>query len=198
MEIVLASANPGKLKEFKELLGSQLVPYRELLGEIAIEESGETFQENAVIKARTIYEALGDPERIVISDDSGISLPILGGAPGIYSARYAGEGATDRENMEKLIGELRKLGVERTPAYYTAAIAIATRYGIFTVHGWMWGEVITEPKGDRGFGYDPIFIPEGFEKTLGQLDSEVKQKISHRAKALELAKIELEVLCGRS
>ncbi|HHD77952.1 MAG TPA: non-canonical purine NTP pyrophosphatase, partial [Campylobacteraceae bacterium] len=112
----------------------------------------------------------------------------------IYSARYAGEGATDKENLHKLIDTLKSEGIERTPAYYTAAMAIVTDKGDFTVHGWMYGDVIAEARGDRGFGYDPMFIPEGYESTLGELDAEVKQKLSHRAKALELAKTVIETV----
>ena len=194
MKVILATANPGKVKEFEELLELEAVPYKELLQDVRIEESGGTFKENAIIKAKTVYEALQDEEAIVISDDSGISVPILGGEPGIYSARYAGKGASDKENLQKLIDELKKRGIKRTPAYYTAAIAIATKDGIFTAHGWMWGEVIDEARGDKGFGYDPIFIPQGFDKTLGELDSQIKQRISHRAKALQLAKIQLRTL----
>ena len=194
MKVILATANPGKVKEFEELLELEAIPYKELLQDVRIEESGRTFKENAIIKAKTVYEALQDEEAVVISDDSGISVPILGGEPGIYSARYAGEGVSDKENLQKLIDELKKRGIKRTPAYYTAAIAIATKDGIFTAHGWMWGEVIDEARGDKGFGYDPIFIPQGFDKTLGELDSQIKQRISHRAKALQLAKIQLRTL----
>ncbi len=196
MKIVLASGNRGKVREFKELLGTEVIPYKELLGDIKIEESGKSFKENAIIKAKSIYESLGG-KYIVLSDDSGISVPALGGEPGIYSARYAGEGASDKENLQKLIERLQSLGIARTPAYYTAAIAIATPSGIYTVHGWMWGEVIDEARGDKGFGYDPMFIPEGYEKTLGELDESVKKEISHRAKAARLAKVLLSVLEAR-
>ena len=192
MKIVLASANLGKIREFQELLGQKIVPYKELLGNIDIEENGKTFKENAIIKAKTIASYL--PDAIVLADDSGISVPALNGEPGIYSARYAGIGASDKENLYKLINELQKKSIKKTAAYYTAAIAIATPRGIYTTHGWMWGEVIDEARGDRGFGYDPIFIPKGFDKTLGELESAIKQKISHRSKALQRAKYILEVL----
>ena len=196
MKVVLASGNSGKIKEFEQMLGCEVVPYKELLGDLAIEESGSSFKENAIIKAKAVYDALGDDKAIVLADDSGISVPALNGEPGIYSARYAGEGASDKENLQKLIERLEEKGIERTPAYYTAAIAIATKDGLFTVHGWMWGEVVTKPRGDKGFGYDPIFVPEGFDKTLGELDEAIKNRISHRAKALELAKKILKVIDG--
>ncbi|BAF70736.1 RdgB/HAM1 family non-canonical purine NTP pyrophosphatase [Nitratiruptor sp. SB155-2] len=192
MKVILASSNKGKIKEIEQMMHMDVIPYKELLGDLEIVEDGKSFKENAIIKAKTIYDALGDKEAVVISDDSGITVPILGDEPGIYSARYAGVGASDKENLYKLINRLKEKGIKRTPAYYTAAIAIASKYGIDTVHGWMWGEVIDEARGKKGFGYDPMFIPKGFDKTLGELDEEIKKSISHRAKALELAKIILK------
>ena len=192
MKLVLATGNKGKLREFKQMCEDEVVPFSQLLGEFDIVEDGDTFASNALIKARTIYEKLGKEnpsiEYLVIADDSGISLPILGGEPSIYSARYAGEDATDKENLYKLIEEVDKKGVSSTPAYYTAAIAIVSKYGEYVVHGWMHGDVITETRGEKGFGYDPAFIPSGYEQTLGELEDDVKGKISHRAKALALAK----------
>jgi XTP/dITP diphosphohydrolase len=192
MKIVLATGNKGKLREFKQMCQDEIIPFSDLLGEFDIVEDGDTFAANALIKARTIYEKLAvkDPsiDYLVISDDSGISLPILDGAPGIYSARYAGVGVTDKDNLYKLIEAVKEKGVKSTPAYYTAAIAIVSKYGEYVVHGWMHGNVIDEPRGDKGFGYDPIFIPSGFDKTLGELDDDIKSKISHRAQALDLAK----------
>ncbi len=158
-----------------------------MLGEFEIVEDGDTFAANALIKARTIYEKLGEAY-LVISDDSGISLPILEGAPGIYSARYAGVGVTDKDNLNKLLEAVKEKGVKSTPAYYTAAIAIVSKYGEYVVHGWMHGDVLDETRGDKGFGYDPMFMPSGYDKTLGELEDDVKSKISHRSQALVLAK----------
>jgi len=191
MRIIVASSNKGKIKEIKEFLG-KAYPYTDFIESIEIEESGKTFKENAIIKAKEIQKYF--PNDIILADDSGISVPILGNKPGIYSARYAGEGASDKDNLNKLINELKKRNIKKTPAFYTAAIAIATPYGIYTTHGFMYGDVIDEKKGDKGFGYDPMFIPKGYNKTLGELDSEIKKKISHRSKALELTKIILKVL----
>jgi XTP/dITP diphosphohydrolase len=154
-----------------------------------IVEDGDTFKANALIKARAVYNALGDSEAIVVADDSGISVDALDGAPGIYSARYAGEGASDRDNLLKLVDALRAKNLTTSPAHYTAAIAIVSREGESCVHGWMYGDVITNLRGENGFGYDPSFIPSGFEHTLGELDNDVKKGLSHRSKALELAKI---------
>jgi len=187
MKIVLATGNKGKLREFKQMCQDEVVAFSDLLGEFDIVEDGDTFAANALIKARTIYEKLGE-EYLVISDDSGISLPVLDGAPGIYSARYAGEGVTDKDNLYKLIEAVKEKGLKSTPAYYTAAIAIVSKYGEYVVHGWMHGDVIDEARGDKGFGYDPMFIPAGMELTLGELEDDIKSKISHRGKALELAK----------
>jgi len=188
MKLVLATGNRGKVREFQQMCRNEVVPFSDLIGALEIVEDGETFAQNALIKARTIYEKLESGDHIVIADDSGISLPVLEGTPGIYSARYAGEGATDKENLHKLIDAVREKGLKRTPAYYTAAIAIVSRHGEYVVHGWMHGDVIDEARGEKGFGYDPMFIPKGFDKTLGELDDDVKAVISHRAKALALAK----------
>ena len=193
MKLVLATGNKGKLREFRQMCEDDVVPFSELLGEFEIVEDGDTFAANALIKARTIYEKLGE-EYLVISDDSGISLPILNGAPGIYSARFAGEGATDRDNLHKLVEEVEKKGLTSTAAYYTAAIAIVSKHGEYVVHGWMHGDVITELRGEKGFGYDPIFIPKGYTHTLGELDDDVKSEISHRSQALALAKPIIEML----
>jgi len=193
MQLVLASSNKGKVKEFNQLCKEPIVPFSDLMESFEIIEDGHTFAQNALIKARTIYERLGS-EALVISDDSGITVPILGENPGIYSARYAGVGATDKENLAKLISDLKAIGVSHTSAYYTASIAVVSVFGEYVVHGWMHGDVIVERRGEKGFGYDPIFIPEGHTKTLGELDDEIKSNISHRAKALKLAKPIMEML----
>jgi XTP/dITP diphosphohydrolase len=172
----------------------EVIAFSDILGDMEIVEGGDSFKENALIKARTIYEKLESEDYIVISDDSGISVPLLGGIPGIYSARYAGVGATDKENLLKLVNAVKDSGVERTPAYYTASIAIVSRYGEYVVDGWMHGEVLSKTRGNKGFGYDPMFVPHGYSETLGELSDEVKKAISHRGKALELAKPIIEML----
>lgn len=192
MQLVLATSNKGKIKEISQLCdGFDVVAFSDLvdLGEIV--ENGSTFAQNAMIKARTVFDALNDPDAIVLSDDSGISVEALDGAPGIFSARYAGKGATDKDNLNKLVDALKAKGLRSSPAFYTAAIGIVSREGEYTVHGWMHGEVIDTPRGEGGFGYDPMFIPLGYDKTLGELDPEIKKKISHRSKALALAKVVL-------
>ncbi len=197
MKIILASANKGKIREIKEYCSYDVLPYSDVMEPFEIIEDGKSFKENALIKARAIYEKLKDSGEhfIILADDSGISVPALENAPGIYSARYAGENATDKDNLYKLIDELKKHNIQKTAAFYTAAMAMITDKGEeFTVHGWMHGDVIADARGDKGFGYDPMFIPEGYHDTLGELDSDVKEALSHRSKALKLTKAILESL----
>lgn len=195
MRIILATSNQGKVKEFQAWIHEyEVLAYSDVMESFEIEETGKTFKENALIKARAVFEKLSDKNDIVLSDDSGISVPFLGGIPGIYSARYAGANATSQDNLNKLITALKEKGVERTAAFYTAAIALVCKKGEFCVHGWMHGDAITEARGNNGFGYDPMFIPCGYEKTLGELDESVKKAFSHRARALELAHIVINSL----
>ncbi len=192
MQIVLATSNKGKVREIKAMCEDfDVVAFSELIEAFEIVEDAPTFKGNALLKAKAVYEALGDEEAIVLSDDSGISVDALDGAPGIYSARYGGENASDKDNLNKVMDEVKAKGLESSPAHYTAAIAIVTKEGEQVVHGWMYGDVITTPRGENGFGYDPCFIPEGFDKTLGELDDEVKKGLSHRSKALYLARLVL-------
>jgi XTP/dITP diphosphohydrolase len=195
LKIILASSNQGKLKELKAWMEDfEVYAFSEVMTPFEIIEDGDSFKENALIKARAVYKALGDKKAIVMSDDSGISVNALEHTPGIYSARYAGEGATSVQNLDKLIQTLKDKNIKRTPAYYTAAIAIVCAKGEFCVHGWMYGDVIGEKRGEKGFGYDPMFIPLGFDGTLGELDESVKKELSHRSKALGLAKILLKAV----
>jgi len=195
LKIILASANKGKVKEFKSWMNDfEVLAFSEVMEPFDIIEDGNSFKENALIKARAVYEKLEDKSSIVISDDSGISVNILNHQPGIYSARYAGDGATSNENLDKLIKTLQDKNIQTTPAYYTAAIAIVCQNGEFCVHGWMYGNVIADKRGNNGFGYDPCFIPLGFDGTLGELDENVKKELSHRSKALKLAKILLKAV----
>ena len=193
MKLVLATSNQGKVREIKAMCTAfEVIPYTEIIDAFEIVEDAHTFKGNALIKARAVYKALGDKEAIILSDDSGISVDILDGEPGIYSARYAGGSASDKDNLYALIDAVKVKGVSESDAHYTAAIAIISKEGEQTVHGWMYGKVITQTRGDKGFGYDPMFIPESYDKTLGELDSDVKSLLSHRSKALALAKLVIE------
>lgn len=195
MRIILATSNQGKVREFQAWIGEhEVLAYSDVIEPFEIEETGLSFKENALIKARAVYERLGDKNVTVLSDDSGISVPALGGIPGIYSARFAGANAGAQENLHKLIQTLKDNALTKTPAFYTAAIALVCAKGEFCVHGWMHGEAIAQARGNNGFGYDPMFIPEGYEQTLGELDESVKKAFSHRARALELAHIVLKSL----
>lgn len=195
MKLVLATSNKGKVREIKQMYSDfEVLPYSDLITPFEIVEDKPDFKGNALIKARAVYEALGDDSIIVLSDDSGINVEVLGGAPGVYSARYGGEGASDKDNLNKLIDEVKKAGVDSSKAFYTAAIAIVCKEGEYTTHGWMHGTVITQTRGDGGFGYDPCFVPSGLDKTLGELDDAIKAKLSHRSQALRNARPVLEVI----
>ena len=193
MKLILATGNKGKVREIKAMAqGFEVIPYSELIEPFEIIEDAPDFKGNALIKAHAVYKALNDDSVIVIADDSGISVDALNGAPGIYSARYGGPEASDKDNLKKLMKDIKDTGVESSPAYYTAAIAIVHKGGEETVHGWMHGTALTVPRGENGFGYDPMFIPLGLDKSLGELDDDVKSKLSHRGKALKLATLILE------
>jgi XTP/dITP diphosphohydrolase len=170
MRIVLASSNKGKIKEIKKYFGEEVVAFSDLIEPFEIIENGNSFKENAIIKAKTIQTKL--PNDIIIADDSGISVPKLGGIPGIYSARFAGKNANDKDNLLKLIDELKKINIKKTEAFYTSAIAIASPYGVFTTHGFMYGNVIDEVKGDNGFGYSP-FSQEGSAIIYARMEAPV-------------------------
>lgn len=195
MKLILATSNKGKVREIKALCKDfEVIPYSELMEEFEIVEDGADFKENALIKARAVFKALNEDEIVVIADDSGISVDVLDGKPGIYSARHAGKNANDKDNLHKLIQDIKDKNVTSSAAHYTAAIAIVTKNSEYVVHGWMYGTAISEAIGDGGFGYDPMFIPLGYDKSLGQLDDEVKKKLSHRSKALELARVIIKSL----
>ena len=195
MKLVLATSNKGKVREIKALCEEyEVIPYSEIIKEFEIIEDAPTFKGNALIKARAVFEAIGDENITVIADDSGISVDVLDGAPGIYSARYGGSDADDKDNLHKLMKDIKEKGVDSSPAFYTAAIAIVTKDVERTVHGWMYGTALTEAQGEGGFGYDPMFIPLGYKETLGELSDEIKKKLSHRSKALSLAKKVLKTL----
>jgi len=198
MKLVLATSNKGKVREIKQMCQLfEVIPYTELIEEFEIIEDADTFKENALIKARAVYKALGEEDAVVLADDSGISVDVLEGAPGIYSARYGGVNASDVDNLNKLMASVKEKGLSSSPAFYTAAMAIVSKEGEVTAHGWMHGDVITEPRGDKGFGYDPMFIPSGLDKTLGELDDAIKSKLSHRSQALKLAGMLLKNIASR-
>ena len=183
--IVLASSNPGKLRELRSLLGPSVnVRSAQELGAALPEETGRTFEENAVLKARAVAEFTG---MMAIADDSGLQVDALDGAPGVYSARYAGEDSKDDRNTEKLLRELSDVPDGRRRARFRSAIAIAfSPDEIVTTSGACEGTIIREKRGYGGFGYDPVFqLPGG--KTMAELDPEEKNAVSHRGQAMRAA-----------
>ncbi|HEB9286003.1 TPA: RdgB/HAM1 family non-canonical purine NTP pyrophosphatase [Campylobacter coli] len=197
MKILLATSNKHKVIELKELLKEfEIYAFDEILTAFEIEENGNSFKENALIKARAVFKALSDKQKndfIVLSDDSGICVDVLGGKPGIYSARFSGKG-DDKSNRNELVKQMGALGFKTSKAHYVAAIALVSLGGEWTTHGSMHGDVIDIERGENGFGYDSLFIPKGFDKTLAELSNNEKNQLSHRFKALELARIILKVL----
>lgn len=189
MKFVLASGNQKKIEEVRRIL-CEISPESELLslsdigfhGDIV--EDGDTFEANALIKAR-VPASMG---YIGIADDSGICVDALGGAPGVYSARYSGEGHTDEKNNAKLISELRNVPYDERTAHYACAVAcvFSEEYGIEPIVscGSCGGKIVFEPKGDGGFGYDPYFFREEEGRTMAELTAEEKDRISHRGEAL--------------
>lgn len=180
-KIVIATGNAGKINDFKAVFKDyEVVGIKTLIPDFEVDETADTFSGNAVLKSEAASQALRLP---VISDDSGLSVDALDGAPGIYSARYAGEYATDAENNEKLLKEMA--GETNRKAHFTCVIALSipgakTR----TYTGILNGEILEEPHGTEGFGYDPLFrTDEGIH--LGMISSEEKGEISHRSKALK-------------
>ncbi|HTX23166.1 MAG TPA: RdgB/HAM1 family non-canonical purine NTP pyrophosphatase [Steroidobacteraceae bacterium] len=184
--VILASGNPGKLRELVALLdplGWQLTPQPQL-GIEAAAETGATFVDNALLKAR---HAAGAGRLPALADDSGIEVDALGGRPGVRSARYAGERASDRENLEKLLEELRGVPLERRTARYRCVIAYVQSPSDprpLIAEGCWEGRIATIPRGTRGFGYDPIFLPQGDDRTAAELEPAEKDAVSHRARAL--------------
>jgi XTP/dITP diphosphohydrolase len=182
IQLLLATRNQHKTREFAQLLGGNftLVDLTSKCDIPAIVESGNTFEENAAIKAVTASKIF--PDEIVIADDSGLEVKALGGAPGVFSARYAGEDANDRRNVEKLLRELQDAR-DRSARFYCVIALAKNGELIRTVAGEIAGTITKFPRGENGFGYDPIFIPNGFSETFAELTSETKNKVSHRAKA---------------
>lgn len=181
--IVLATQNENKVKEFKKILKDFKIEIRSLTDFGPIPEpieNGDTFDENAYKKAHHVARVLGLP---AIADDSGLVVNALGGAPGVYSARYAGVNSTDDENTRKLLSEMKE--VKDRSAYFQCVLSIAVPSGpALTFEGRCDGVITTEKKGTSGFGYDPVFYVEEYNKTFAELTMEEKNKISHRGKAL--------------
>lgn len=184
--LLLATRNPHKRREIQEILGHEfdvedLSSHPEIPETI---ESGKTFAENAILKAVAVSKQSRD---LVIADDSGLEVDALGGAPGIFSARYSGRSANNEANVAKLLGELARTGIppEQREARFRCVMALAYEGKLLnTFEGTVEGKIAELPRGKEGFGYDPVFVPNGFDQTFAELPSSTKNRISHRGQAL--------------
>jgi XTP/dITP diphosphohydrolase len=185
MEIVLATRNKKKIEEIKRVIGDMPVSVLTIddFPECPeVKEKGVTFRENAIRKALTVAQFTGKP---ALADDSGLEVDSLSNAPGVFSSRYAGESATDKKNMEKLLHEMRSIDDDKRNARFVCCLALVfpdCRLEIFS--GQVEGRIGREPKGSGGFGYDPLFYPEGRDKTFAEMPADEKDALSHRGKAL--------------
>ena len=190
--IVAASRNRHKIEEIDAItrkVGMRIISRDEAgVPPVEIEEDGDTFEANSLKKAEEIMKLCG---KITLADDSGLMVDYLGGAPGVYSARFAGEDGNDKKNNEKLLRLLEGVPADERTAKFVSVITMVYPDGtVISARGECRGRIITEPTGDGGFGYDPLFVPDGYEKTFAQLSAEEKNAISHRAAALaELEKL---------
>ena len=184
MKIIAATKNKNKLREFGEILkGFEVISQEEAGVDIDVEETGATFEENSMLKAKAIFEATGLP---AIADDSGLCVDALGGAPGIYSARYGGEGYDDKGRVELLLKNMENVPDSERSARFVCAITLVSHDGVITARGECEGKIDYSPRGENGFGYDPVFFVEEFGKTMAEISPEEKNSISHRGKALRV------------
>lgn len=186
-KIVVSSGNQNKVNEIKNKLKD--LPFEILsksqmdLEGIRVVEDGRTLKANSIKKARALAEEV---DYIVMADDSGLFVDALGGKPGVYSSRYGGEEGNDKKNNEKLLKELKEVPLEKRTGRFKAVIAlIKENKETITISGECEGRIAFEEKGSKGFGYDPLFVPDGFDKSFGELEEDIKNQISHRGKALE-------------
>ncbi len=191
-KIIFATTNEGKLKEIRMIMSDlnvKIISLKEAGINVEIDENGSTFEENAIIKAKTISEITGE---IVLADDSGLEVDYMGGAPGVFSARYLGEDTSYTVKNQTIIDNLKDAKGDERSARFTCAIAACLPDGkVLTTKASIEGLIGYEEKGNNGFGYDPIlYVPE-YKMTTAQMDSELKNRISHRGKALELMKEKL-------
>jgi XTP/dITP diphosphohydrolase len=198
MDIVLATKNRNKAEELKRITEGMPVTVFTLddfPGCPETEEDGATFEANAIKKALAVARYTGKP---ALADDSGLEVYALGGAPGIYSARYVGAGANDGQNTGKLLSEMRSLVQDNRGARFVCCIVLAFPEGnTYTFYGYAEGSIGTEQRGVRGFGYDPVFYPEGYNRTFAEMDEKEKDALSHRGKALQAFSLWLKTLINK-
>jgi|SRR5690554_395024 len=196
-KLILSTGNKNKVKEIKDILKD--LPIEVLskddvgLKNFDVVEDGTTLEENSLKKARELSKLV---DHMVMADDSGIFVDSLGGQPGVYSARYGGEDGNDELNNITLLNNLK--GKERTASFQSVIALITEDKKEYTVKGICKGRVLEEPRGDNGFGYDPLFVPDGFEETFAQLDGDVKNSISHRRRALDGLREKLIEILGEN
>jgi XTP/dITP diphosphohydrolase len=192
IDLVVASKNDGKIREIVDILkpsGIKALTYKDFPEWPDVEETGDTFFDNAMLKAKALVDLLGVA---AVSDDSGLEVDALGGAPGVYSARYAGEDGNAAKNNEKLLRELDGVSEEkRTARFHCVAVLLFPDGRVVRADGTLEGHMGFEKKGRDGFGYDPLFIPEGESRTVAEMSLEEKNKISHRAQAFEKLREEI-------
>lgn len=184
MKIIAATKNKNKLREFGEILkGFEIISQEEAGIDIDVEETGTTFEENSLLKAEAIFNATGI---CAIADDSGLCVDALGGEPGVYSARYGGDGLSDEDRVELLLKNMKDVPEERRGARFVSVITMVDDKGVLTARGECEGVIASAPLGENGFGYDPVFYVKQYKKTMAQISPEEKNAISHRGKALEI------------
>ncbi|WP_123054505.1 XTP/dITP diphosphatase [Clostridium sp. JN-1] len=193
-KLIVASNNEGKVREIRQILSKydvNIVSLKDEKIDIDVEEDGTTFMENAYKKAYTIHNLLEDD--MVLADDSGLMVDCLNGAPGVYSARFAGEHGNFKKNNEKLIKLLSEKSEDRKTAKFVCAmVLVVNKDKIIKVQGEVHGEIISEERGENGFGYDPLFYVPEYKMTFAEMDSDLKNSISHRANALKKLKCEIK------
>ena len=184
IKLIIASSNEGKIGEFQKILPDfECIPQSDF-NVSDVDETGKNFKENAVLKAKNAFIKTNLPS---IGDDSGLIVPEINDEPGLYSARYAGKNATDLDNRKKLISELKKRKIESTYAYFfccIVAVGVNNKEDLVICNGKVEGEVKIFERGEKGFGYDPMFYPRGYNESFAELNSLIKNKISHRGVAL--------------
>jgi len=188
MKLIIATKNNGKLKEIKESLDDseiELLSLNDFPQISDIKETGNTFEENAWIKAKSVYDKTGI---CTLADDSGLEVDYLNGRPGVYSARYAGKNASDSDNRKKLLNELKGAAQHNRTARFVCVMILYDGIKKNIFRGICEGTIAESERGNIGFGYDSLFIPEGFDQTFAELDIETKNKISHRVKVLKEVK----------
>ena len=193
MKIVAATGNKHKIEEIESItkkFGMNVITKAEAgVGDLEVEETGTTFEENSLIKAEAIMKATGMP---AIADDSGLEADALDGAPGVYSARFSGEGATDESNNAKLLKLMENVPDDKRSARFVSVVTLCFPDGtVVAARGECPGTLRRSPRGDGGFGYDPLFVPVGYDKTYAEISAEEKNIISHRAKALGILRMKL-------